>query len=94
MPAPTPLPFRQAILRRHRRGETATHIAQALGLTYRTVRQLLRRWRDDAGPVLVPAYRQGGWPRTAKRHQLYDQILALRREHPIVGSRTEPRVPK
>jgi hypothetical protein len=55
MPAPTPLPLRQAILHRHRRGQTATAIAQALGLRPRTVRHLLRRWQPHADPGLAPA---------------------------------------
>ena len=86
MPAPTPLPLRQAIVRRHRRGETATAIAQALGLPPRTVRQLLRRWRPQVAPVLAPAYRHGPRPRLADAQQVHDQALALRREHPTWGA--------
>jgi DNA-directed RNA polymerase specialized sigma24 family protein len=64
MPAPTPLPLRRAIARRHQRGQTATAIAQALGLPARTVRQLLHRGRRHGDTVLTPAYGRCGRPRT------------------------------
>src|SRR5262249_45369193 len=67
MPAPTPLPLRQAIRHRHRRGQTASAIAQALGLRPRTVRQLLRRWQQHADSGLAPAYRHDAPPRTPLR---------------------------
>jgi transposase len=86
MPAPTPLPLRQAILRRHRRGEMATTIAQALGLRPPTVRKLLRRWRHHADGGLAPAYQASDRPRSPDAQRLHDHALALRREHPTWGA--------
>jgi transposase len=86
MPAPIPLPLRQAIARRHRRGHTAATIAQALGLRPHTVRQLLRRWRQHPDPLLAPAYRYGERPRSPAAQQLHEHALDLRREHPSWGA--------
>src|SRR5262245_27578231 len=86
MPAPTPLPLRQAVARRHQRGEAPAAIARALGLPPRTVRLLLRRWRRPAGAALAPAYRRGERPRTEAAQRLHDRALALRRGHPTWGA--------
>ena len=86
MPAPIPLPLRQAIVRRHCRGETPVAIAQALGLTPRTVRRLLRLDRQRADSSLAPAYRRGPRPRSATAQQLHDHALDLRRQHPTWGA--------
>jgi hypothetical protein len=49
MPAPVPLPVRQALFDRHGRGESTAELAAAFGLAPRTVRGLLRRGRLGAG---------------------------------------------
>jgi hypothetical protein len=86
MPAPTPLPRRRAIWRRHRRGETATASAQALGLPPRTVRQLVHHGRRRSDPALAAAYPHGGRVRADTVPRLQDRALALRREHPPWGA--------
>src|SRR5262245_23574416 len=56
MPAPVPLPIRQAMWRRRSRGATATELSQAFGIPARTVRGLLRRWRDRGESAVAPDY--------------------------------------
>ena len=83
MPSPIPLPIREAIIDRHRRNQDAATIARALHLRPRTVRHLIRRFRQrpDAIP---PSYRPGsGRPKDAQ--ELHDQAVALREEHPTWG---------
>ena len=84
MPAPLPPTIRRLILLRSRRGQTAAVIARALHLRPRTVRHLLRRWRDPANP-LGPSYRPGPG-RPAEDHPLRARALALRQEHPTWGA--------
>ena len=86
MPAPTPLPVRQAILRRQQLGQSVAAIAQALRLPRRTVRQLLQRYRLQGDPALPPAYRHDAPPRSPPLQRLFDQALALRRDHPTWGA--------
>src|SRR5206468_11296761 len=81
MQAPTPLPLRRAIVRRHQRGRSAAAIAHALGLPVRTVRQLLRRGRLLGPAALAPTYR-GGCRRGRAAQRLCEEALALRRDHP------------
>ena len=84
MPAPLPPTIRRLILLRSRRGQTAAAIARALHLRPRTVRHLLRRWRDPASP-LGPSYRPGPG-RPAEDHPLRARALALRQQHPTWGA--------
>src|SRR5438128_3580345 len=76
MPAPTPLPLRQAVARRHQRGQTARAIAQALGLPPRTVRLLLQRRRQHGDTALRPAYGRCGRRRTEAAQELRAQAVA------------------
>jgi hypothetical protein len=86
MPAPLPLPVRQALWQRFLRGQSPTTIAQALGLAPRTVRHLLRRLRDGGPDALAPTYRSPQVPPDPMTQQLHDQTIAWRREHPQWGS--------
>ena len=83
MPAPVPLPVRQAILVRHDRGESTAEIAAAFGLAPRTVRGLTRRARDRGPGGLAP---DPTTPRAAApEHPARAAAAALRRAHPGWG---------
>ena len=86
MPAPTPLPLRQAIVRCHQRGQAASDIAHALGLSERTVYHLLSRFCQLGESAIVPAYHHGDRCRTKVAQRLRDEALRLRREHPTWGA--------
>lgn len=87
MPRPIAVPVRQVVLERSRGGQEASRIAVDLGLSPRTVRHLLRRFRELGEGGLRPGY--GGPPRPAAddpREAAALAAVALRREHPGWGA--------
>jgi transposase len=86
MPAPVPLPIRQAMWRRHRRGATAAELSRDFALPPRTVRGLLARWRErgEAGLAPDPTRHPGSPP--PPDHPARGPALRLRREHPGWGA--------
>src|SRR4051812_23684097 len=57
MPKPVPVPVRQKLWERARSGETTASLARAFDVSPRTVRQLLKRFRDRGPDALRPDYR-------------------------------------
>src|SRR5512147_1698942 len=86
MPAAIPRPIREELVRQCQTGESLARVAEALGLSYRTVRRLWRRFREQGQSGLDNAYLHCGLsgPRFAKA--IYQSALALRREHPRFGA--------
>src|SRR2546430_6609008 len=82
IPHPIPLPLRQATRRRSQRGETITTIATALGLVPRTVRHLSRRFVQGGPDAVAPSYPCRTEPCPQGSQKLFDEALALRRQHP------------
>jgi transposase InsO family protein len=85
MPAPVPLPIRQAIWARHQANESVTELARTYGLAPRTVRGLIQRGRQRgveglAADPTVPAARE------RPNHPAYEAAIQLRRQHPGWGS--------
>jgi len=64
MPRPIPYERRREIIRRKQAGESLSEIAEALDLSYWTVRQIWRRFRDEGEKGLQNRYRTG--PRERK----------------------------
>jgi hypothetical protein len=86
MPAPIPLPLRQALWQRLRQGQSPATIAQELRLAPRTVRHLRRRLDDQGPDGLAPSYQRSHRPSDRTTQTLYEQTLAWRREHPEWGA--------
>jgi len=86
MPAPVPYPLRLAIARRQQHGQSSAAIAQILGVSVRTVRHLVARYRANGESALLPDYRRSDLPPGQTDHQLRDQALGLRRDHPTWGA--------
>ena len=86
MPAPVPLPIRQALLRRSERGATTTELGQEFGLPARTVRGLLRRVRERGEEGLAPDYHRLPQPPPPLRHPAFPAAVLLRRQHPGWGA--------
>ena len=86
MPAPVPLPIRQALWRRWKRGATATELSQAFGLPVRTVRGLLRRWRDRGKAALAPDYTRRRDLPPASAPPVFEAAVQRRRDHPAWGA--------
>src|SRR5262245_56465355 len=86
MPKPVPIPVRRKLLQRARRGEGAAALAAAFGLPVRTVRHLLKRFRDRGDGALAPDYRVPRGLPHAHTAAVREASLALRREHPGWGA--------
>src|SRR5438105_3901902 len=81
------VPLRLVLLRRWQRGQAVAEIADALALAPRTVRHLLRRFRDGHRlETLSPAYDRCGWQRSWHNPELFQHALELRRQHPSWGA--------
>jgi hypothetical protein len=81
MPRAVAVPVRQTILRRSQQGQSASAIAEELGLPARTVRHLIGRLSQ--GPeALAPSYRT----RPAPPHPLLHDALDYRTAHPSWGA--------
>jgi transposase len=81
MPAPVPLPVRQALWQRFQRGQSPTVIAQELQLSVRTVRHLVCRLGEQGSAALQPSYHSAPAQRDSTTQALHDQVLAWRRDH-------------
>ena len=86
MPAPIPLPIRQALWRRHQSGATTRQLSQAFGLAPRAVPHLPRRGRERAEAGLTTAYRRLPDPPPMPEHSAFAPAALLRREHPGWGA--------
>jgi hypothetical protein len=86
MPAPVPLPIRQAMRRRLEHGATVTQLSQDFGIAPRTVRNLVRAWRGRPESSVTPAYVHRPSPPPPPDHPAYEPALLLRREHPGWGA--------
>ncbi len=85
MPRPIPYERRREIIRRKQAGESLSEIAEALDLSYWTVRQIWRRFRDEGEKGLQNRYRSG--PRERKfATEVYQKAIQLKQEHPRWGA--------
>lgn len=86
MPRPTPMPLRQAILRRWHKGQAVSAIADAVGVVPRTVRHLVRRFRHDGDAAVAASYHYGGTPEPKGSRGLFPTAIQLRQQHPTWGA--------
>src|SRR5262245_29728293 len=86
MPKPIPVPVRRKLLQRARRGEAPAALAAAFGLPARTVRHLLRRFRERGEGAVTPDYRAPAPLPHAYPVDVREAASALRREHPTWGA--------
>src|SRR4051812_24189514 len=86
MPKPIPVPLRQKLWERARRGETTASLARAYDLSPRTVPHSLKRLRDRGPAALSPDYRPPTRLPQAYPADVRRAALALRRDHPTWGA--------
>ena len=86
MPKSVPVPVRQKLWERASRGESVASLADAFGLSPRTVRHLLKRCRDQGASGLIPSYAPPPSPPHAHPETIRQAVLALRRDHPTWGA--------
>jgi hypothetical protein len=82
MPRPIPVPVRQAVFRQWQHGKESNRIAYSLHIAPRTVRQLVRRFRQQGTAGVVPSY--PGRPRMPR--PAVPAAVRLRQEHPTWGA--------
>lgn len=86
MPCAIALPLRQQLVQRAQQGQSLRQIAADLGLAYRTVRGLWRRYRERGDAGLTPDYARCGRAGVRFAPALQDAALTYKREHPRWGA--------
>lgn len=86
MPAPVPVPIRQAMFKRVQHGATATELSQIFGLFVRTVRNLLKRFRERGEEGVTPDYHRLPQPPPPPSHPAFAPAVLLRQEHSQWGA--------
>lgn len=86
MPTAIPAPIRHRIWHSARAGQKPVAIAQALRISVRTVRHLLRNLEEHGRGALENQYGQCGRPATSQPPPLTQEALDLRAAHPSWGA--------
>jgi transposase len=86
MPRPTPIPVREAIYKQYQQGRPVGEIARSLNLSERTVRHLIKRFRERGEAGISVSYTSCGRQLSPERRKIREAALHLRREHPTWGS--------
>lgn len=86
MSRPTPMPLRHAILRRWHKGQSVSAIAEVLGVASRTVRHLVRRFRQQGDAAVAPSYHRLEIQPSKGLPKAIQIAVQLRREHPTWGA--------
>lgn len=80
-----PQQVRQEALSGYRSGKTLKSISEELGVSYRTVRTWMKKYRETGEKGLVPDYSSCGKKSTFSQ-EVIDYAVALKREHPLWGA--------
>lgn len=86
MPGPIPVGVRQAIFRRAEKGRSVVEIAVQCQVSERTVRHLLKQYRDRGPEASRPRYRQGPRTTSPRQEALRKRVVSMREEHPTWGA--------
>ena len=86
MPKPVPVAVRQVIVERHEKGETLEAIAAELEMSFWTVRNIWRGYRDRGEAGLRPDYGSCGRKGVRAPRKVYRAALWLKRAHPTWGA--------
>jgi transposase len=86
MSGPIPVTVRQAIFRRSQKGVATSDIAEEFRLSQRTVRHLLRQFRERGADACQTRYRHGPLKRSRQQQSLRKHVLSLRKGHPTWGA--------
>jgi transposase len=85
MPAPIPVPIRQAILARWQKGESVATLAEDMQLSARTVRHLVRRFAQRGQNGLAPDYDRCATKKVATDDATFQKAVEMRQQHPMWG---------
>jgi transposase len=85
MPAAIPIPVRQVILKRWRKGESVASLAAELKLSVRTVRNLVRRFAERGQSGLEPDYGRCATKTMPTNSDPFQKAIEMREQHPTWG---------
>lgn len=85
MPAPIPIPVRQAILARWKKGESVVALAQELKLSVRTVYHLVRRFAQRGQQGLEPDYKRCATKKVPTDSATFQKAVDMRQQHATWG---------
>lgn len=85
MPSPIPIPIREAILQRWQKGESVASLAEALQISVRTVRHLVRRFAQRGQNGLEPDYARCATKKLPAESEQFQQAMEMRQQHPRWG---------
>ena len=86
MPAPIPLPVRQVIFKRWRKGESVAILAEELKLSVRTVQHLVRRFAARGQSGVEPDYAHCATNKLPTDADPFQKAMQMRQQHPGWGS--------
>jgi transposase len=86
MPAPIPVPVRQLIFQRWKKGESVPRLAEQLDLCERTVRHLVRRFAKRGQTAVVPDYERCATKKVTSNDAMVDKAVRMRQQHPRWGA--------
>lgn len=81
MPSAIAVPIRQQMVELREQGKSYREIAQALGQSRHSVRQICRRWRSGGSEALVPNYERCGHPGVKFERLVWRSAIYLKRRH-------------
>jgi transposase len=85
MPAAIPIPVRQVILKRWRKGESVASLAAELKLSVRTVRNLVRRFAERGPSGVEPDYGRCATKTMPTNSDPFQKAIEMREQHPTWG---------
>lgn len=86
MPRALPPAVRQVISNRVRQGQSPAEIAKVMDLHERTIRRIMKQFEEHGKNALQPRYNSCGVSQGDEYVALRDQVLNLRRQHPLWGA--------
>jgi len=86
MPQAISRALREQIVERRGRGETVGQVAQAEGVSKRSVRRIYSAWQQDKERALLTRYRESANTVIQYSTRLYRQAVAMKRKHPSWGA--------
>ncbi len=85
MPSAIAVPIRQQMVELREQGKSYREIAQQLGQSPHSIRQICRRWRTGGRDALAPNYEQCGHHGVKFERLVWRSAIYLKRRHPDWG---------
>src|SRR5512137_2839709 len=86
MPQPIARATRERIVKQREEGKTVGQVAEAEGVSKRSVRRIYSAWRKQGEAGLNTHYHEGARDRCQFSQRIYRQAIALKRRHQKWGA--------